>query len=178
MTTKLWNIQTERVGDIIVVDNPNFLSLSRDSSPVQSNCHVNGILIWAVAVAYNCLSQSKLCTRLFGAESKCSKPKMEDKYKEEYFLEHQQCSGSGFLSISVKMMSRSLTIFFGHLAKWDLWLHSHCTMLTELDWAIQYNREESKNWFWATVLCRGAIRCGCVHTNKYEYILYVMGAYS
>ena len=30
------------------------------------------------------------------------------------------------------------------LAKWDLWLHSNCVMLTEPDWAIQWN------WFWAT----------------------------
>ena len=33
---------------------------------------------------------------------------MEDKDKEEYFLEHQQCGGSGLLSISVKMMSRTI----------------------------------------------------------------------
>ena len=30
------------------------------------------------------------------------------------------------------------------LAKWDLWLHSNCVMLTEPDWAIQWN------WFRAT----------------------------
>ena len=61
MTTKLWNIQTERVGDIIVVDKPNFLSPQTchlSIAIVMSMEYWSGRLQWLIIVY---LSQS--CVR-------------------------------------------------------------------------------------------------------------------
>ena len=105
---------------------------------------------------------------------------MEDKDKEEYFLEHQQCGGSGLLSISVKMMSRTiwkrsqsrgprpkieekekLNYILRRLGDLSICIWCECLQnavfgCIHIAWCShsqtrQYSkRRESENWFWAT----------------------------